>query len=58
MKAPISLETVLTIKIISELQSSLEEKDNPNILKDDVSSRTDTFIFTSIALDRSSLLLD
>ena len=36
-------------------QSNLEEKVNPSILKDVLSSRTDPFIFTSIApvfLDR------
>ena len=38
-------------------QSNLEEKVNPSILKDDFSSRTDPFIFTSmilVLLDRSN----
>ena len=40
-----------------EPQSNFEEKVNPSILKDDFSSRTDPFIFTSIPpvlLDRSN----
>ena len=48
IKAPISLEAVLVIEIMKEPQSNLEEKVNPSILKDDFSSRTDPFIFTSI----------
>ena len=32
-----------------ELQSNLEEKDNPSIFEDDFSSRKDPSIFTSIA---------
>ena len=54
IKAPIFLEAVLEIEIIQEPQSNLEEKVNPSILKDDFSSRTDPFIFTSI----EPLLLD
>ena len=57
IKAPIFLEAVLEIEIIQEPQSNLEEKVNPSILKDDFSSRTDPFIFTSIEpllLDRSN----
>ena len=48
IKASISLEAVLVIEIMKEPQSNLEEKVNPSILKDDFSSRTDPFIFTSI----------
>ena len=33
-----------------EMQFNLEKKGSPSILKDDFSSRTDPFIFTSIAL--------
>ena len=50
------MEPVLAIVIMQEPQSILEEKINPNILKDDFSSRTDPPIFTSIQpllLDRS-----
>ena len=47
-KALIFLETVLAIDIMQEPQFNLEEKDNPSILKDDFSSRTDSSIFTSI----------
>ena len=47
-KALIFLETVLAIDIMQEPQFSLEEKNNPSILKDDFSSRTDSSIFTSI----------
>ena len=50
IKSPILLEAALGIEIMLELQSNLEEKVNPSILKDDFSSRTDPFIFTSIAL--------
>ena len=50
IKSPILLEAALAIEIMLELQSNLEEKVNPSILKDDFSSRTDPFIFTSIAL--------
>ena len=42
---------------VKEVQSNFEEKDNPSILKDDFSSRTDPSIFTSVApelLDRSN----
>ena len=42
---------------MQETQSNLEEKVNPNILKDNFSSKTDPFIFTSIEpllLDRSN----
>ena len=56
IKAPIFLEAVLAIQIMQEPHPNLEEKDNPSILKDGVSSRTDPSIFTSIALvllDRS-----
>ena len=42
------IEAVLAIEIEWEPQSNLEEKVNPSILKDDFSSRTDPFIFTSI----------
>ena len=48
IKAQIFLEAVLTIKIMYEPQSNLEKKVNPSILKDDFSSKTDPFIFTSI----------
>ena len=34
---------------MEKLQSNLEKKVNPSILKDDFSSRTDLSIFTSIA---------
>ena len=57
IKAPTFLEVVLAIEMIQELQSNLEEKVNHNILKDDVSSKKDPSIFTSIApvtLDRSN----
>ena len=57
MKAPIFLEGVLTMEIMKEPQSNLEEKVNPSILKDDFSSRTGPSIFTSIEpllLDRSN----
>ena len=50
IKAPIFLKAVLA----REPQSNLEEKVKPSILKDDFSSRTDPFIFTSI----EPLLLD
>ena len=42
-------EAVVAINIMQESLSNLEEKVNPSILKDDFSSRTDPFIFTSIA---------
>ena len=48
---------VLAIEIMHKPQSNLEEKVNPSILKDDFSSKTNLFIFTSIApvlLDRSN----
>ena len=57
IKAPIFLEVVLTIDITEEPQSNLEEKVNPNLLKDYFFSRTDPSIFTSIVpvlLDRSN----
>ena len=38
---------VLATEITYEPQSNLEEKDNPSILKDDFSSKTDPSIFTS-----------
>ena len=47
IKAPIFLEAVLAIETMKE--TNLEEKVNPNILKDVFSSRTDPSIFTSIA---------
>ena len=50
IKAPIFLEAVLAIEIMSEAQSNLEEKVNPSILKDDFSSRTGPSIFTTITL--------
>ena len=43
------LETTLAIEIMEEPQSNLEDKVNPSILKDDFSSRTDPFIFISVA---------
>ena len=55
IKSPNFLEAVLAIEIMYELQSNLEQKVNPSILKDDFSSTTDPSIFTSIApvlLDR------
>ena len=42
------------------VQSSLEEKGNPRILHDDFSSRTDPFIFTSVApelLEQSTVII-
>ena len=48
-KALIFLEAVLAIEMMQEPRSNLEEKGNPNILKDDFSSRPDPSIFTSIA---------
>ena len=47
--ALIFLEAVLAIKVMQEPQSNLEEKFNPSILKDDISSRTDPSIIKSIA---------
>ena len=49
MMALIFLEAVLAIKVMQEPQSNLEEKFNPSILKDDISSRTDPSIIKSIA---------
>ena len=43
------MEAVLLIEIMEEPQSNLEEEDNVKILKDDFSSITDQFVFTSIA---------
>ena len=57
MKAPIFLEGILTMEIMKEPQSNLEEKVNPSIIKDDFSSRTGPSIFTSITpvlLDQSN----
>ena len=57
IKATILLEAVLAIEIMQETLSSLEEKVTPSILKYDFSSKTNPFIFTSIAsvlLDRSN----
>ena len=57
IKAPIFLEGLLAIEIMSEPQSNLEEKVNPSTLKDDFSSRTNPYIFTSIVpvlLDQSN----
>ena len=57
INAPIFFEVILAIEIIQKLQSNLEEKVNPSILKDDFSSRTDPSIFTLIApvsLERSN----
>ena len=50
IKAPIFLEAVLAIEIISEPQSNLEEKVNPSMSQpqDDFSVGTDPSIFTSI----------
>ena len=48
IKAPIFLEAVVAIEIMEDVQSNLDEKDNPSILKDEFSSRTDLSIFTSI----------
>ena len=56
IKVTIILEVVLTMEIMQQLQSNLEENVNPTILKDDFSSRIDPPIFTLIApvlLDRS-----
>ena len=47
--ALIFLEAVLAIKVMQEPQSNLEEKFNPSILKDYISSRTDPSIIKSIA---------
>ena len=49
IKAPIFLDVVLTIEIMQEPQSYLEEKDNLMVFKDDFSSGTGQSIFTSIA---------
>ena len=49
-------EAVLVIEMVQETQFNLEDKDNPNILKEDSFSRIEPFIFTSIApelFDRS-----
>ena len=57
IKTPIFLEPVLPIEILQEPQYNLEDKVKPSILKDDFSSKTDPFIFTSIApvlFDRSN----
>ena len=40
IKAPIFLEKLLATEIIYELQSNLEEKVNPSILKDDFLLKT------------------
>ena len=48
IKAPIFLEAVLAIEIMSEPQSNLEEKVDPSILKNNISSRAYPSIFTSI----------
>ena len=56
LKTPIFSKAVLVIEIMQQLQSNLEQKVKPCILKDDLSSRTDPSFFTSIApvfLDRS-----
>ena len=50
IKTPIFLETALVIEIMQEPQSNWKEKNNPSILKDDFSSRTNSCILTSIAL--------
>ena len=50
IKAPVSLEAVLTTEIMQKPLSNLEKKDNPRALKDDFSSRADLPIFTSVAL--------
>ena len=42
------MEVLLAKEIMEESQSNLEGKVKPSILKDDFSSRTDSFIFTSI----------
>ena len=47
--ALIFLEAVLAIKVMQEPQSNLEEKFNPSILKDYISSRTDPSIIKSVA---------
>ena len=49
IEAAILLEVVLAIEAMQDPQSNLEKKDNPSILKDDLSSRTDPSIFTLIA---------
>ena len=43
------MEAALATEYIEELQSNLEEKDNPNIMKDDSASRKVSSLFTSIA---------
>ena len=48
------LKALLATEIMKQPQSSLEEKVNPSIVKDNFSSRTAPYIFTSIA----SVLLD
>ena len=49
IKAPIFLEAVLTVEIMLEPQSNLEEKFNRMILKGDFSLRTDPSFLMSIA---------
>ena len=49
IKPPIFFETDLAIETMHEPQANLEEKLNPNILKDDFSSRTDPSTFTLVA---------
>lgn len=48
IKGPIFLEAVLALGTIEKPYSTLEGKDNPSILKDEFSSRTDPPIFISI----------
>ena len=55
------LEAGLAMEKMQELQSNLEKKVNPSILKDYFSSRTDPSIFTftePFLLDRSNNLID
>ena len=48
MKTPILLDAVLEKETMQMLQSNLEEKGNPSILKYDFSSKTYPSIYTSV----------
>ena len=48
-KAPIFFEAVSAIEIFKRSQLNLKEKVNSSILKDNFFSRTDLYIFTSMA---------
>ena len=48
MNAPFVFVAVFAIDTMQGPQSTLAKKDSSNILKDDFSLRTDSFIFTSI----------